>query len=61
MRSFKIEIPEGYEIDSVKSTFENIVFKKLKPEYPTSVKSIEGRRWYVSNTGGIGRCVDSRY
>ena len=28
MKEFKIEIPEGYEIDKEKSTFENIVFKK---------------------------------
>lgn len=28
MKEFKVEIPEGYEIDKEKSTFENIVFKK---------------------------------
>ena len=28
MKELKIEIPEGYEIDKEKSTFENIVFKK---------------------------------
>ena len=28
MKEFKIEIPEGYEIDKEKSTFEKIVFKK---------------------------------
>ena len=27
-KEIKIEIPEGYEIDTEKSTFENIVFKK---------------------------------
>lgn len=27
-KTFKISIPDGYEIDSDKSTFENIVFKK---------------------------------
>lgn len=29
-KEIKIEIPEGYEIDKEKSTFENIVFKKKK-------------------------------
>ena len=28
MKEFKVEIPEGYEIDEEKSTFEKIVFKK---------------------------------
>lgn len=28
MKELKIEIPEGYEIDTVNSTFEKIVFKK---------------------------------
>lgn len=30
MKEFKVEIPEGYEIDKEKSTFEKIVFKKKK-------------------------------
>ncbi len=30
MKSLKIEIPEGYEIDQTKSTFEKIVFKESK-------------------------------
>ena len=29
MKTFKIEIPKGYEIDKVNSTFENIVFKEI--------------------------------
>lgn len=29
MKSIKIDIPKGYEIDKEKSTFENIVFKKV--------------------------------
>ena len=29
MKRLKIEIPKGYEIDTEKSTFENIVFKKI--------------------------------
>lgn len=34
-KELKIEIPEGYEIDKEKSTFEKIVFKKKQEEeYP---------------------------
>lgn len=33
-KKLKINIPEGYEIDKEKSTFEEIVFKKV--EYPFS-------------------------
>ena len=29
-KELKIQIPEGYEIDKEKSTFEKIVFKKKK-------------------------------
>ena len=35
MKTFQVQIPEGYEIDKEQSTFENIVFKK-KPEFPTT-------------------------
>jgi hypothetical protein len=36
MKTLKIEIPQGYEIDKEKSTFENIVFKLTKKELPKS-------------------------
>ena len=35
-KSFKVEIPEGYEIDKENSTFEYIKYKKVKFEYPKS-------------------------
>lgn len=34
MKELKIEVPQGYEIDTEKSTFEKIVFKKIKFELP---------------------------
>lgn len=34
MKELRIEVPEGYEIDKEKSTFEKIVFKPLKDIYP---------------------------
>lgn len=33
-RELKIEVPQGYEIDKEKSTFEKIVFKKVEKELP---------------------------
>lgn len=34
-RELRIEVPEGYEIDREKSTFEVIKFKKVNPNNPT--------------------------
>ena len=42
MKTLKIEIPQGYEIDKEKSTFENIVFKLAVKKLP---KSWEGLKW----------------
>lgn len=33
MKSIKIEIPQGYEIDEEKSTFTNIVFKRIEKKW----------------------------
>ena len=42
MKTLDINIPDGYEIDKEKSTFERIVFKPLKNYYPeTWEKCIE--------------------
>ena len=35
-KELKIEVPQGYEIDSQKSTFEKIIFKKIEPCKPTT-------------------------
>lgn len=32
-KEIKIQVPEGYEIDKQKSTFEKIVFKKIDPSW----------------------------
>ena len=43
-KSFKVEIPEGYEIDKENSTFEYIKYKKVKSEYPKSwEEALEGK------------------
>lgn len=44
-KELKVEIPDGYEIDKEKSTFENIVFKKVENELPKNwcdLKFIKG-------------------
>ena len=42
-KEIKIQVPEGYEIDKEKSTFENIVFKKKKAINSwKDLKEIEG-------------------
>lgn len=51
MKNIKIEIPEGYQIDQEKSTFENIVFKEIvKPEFQVGdcVKIILPDRRYIA-------------
>ena len=50
MKTFKIEIPKGYEIDKEKSTFENIVFKEVKNELPKTWKELEVIKGYYVTT-----------
>lgn len=55
-KSLSIDIPEGYEIDESKSTFKNIVFKKIevKTKLPKSwgeLKYIRG--FYISSSSSI--------
>ncbi len=41
MKSLKIEIPEGCEIDQTKSTFEKIVFKQVIKDIREKIKTID--------------------
>mgnify|MGYP003597795861 CR=1 FL=1 len=53
-KTIKITPPEGYEVDKEKSTFEEIVFKKLEPTLPMSFEElgvIEG--CYISSRSNI--------
>ena len=51
-KELKIEVPEGYEIDREKSTFEKIVFKKKElPKSWEELHMIKG--WFVENGSGI--------
>ena len=50
----KIQVPEGYEIDKEKSTFEKIVFKKVENELPKSwedLKILNG--YYINDSSGV--------
>ena len=64
-KEFKIQAPEGYEIDKEKSTFEKIVFKKVENELPKSWEDLyEVGGWFVDFqskvvTSGSMRTADS--
>jgi hypothetical protein len=54
MKTLKINVPEGYEIDKEQSTFENIVFKEIKNELPKSWEDLENLKgFYVGHTSDI--------
>ena len=56
-KEMKIQVPEGYEIDREKSTFEKIVFKKIENELPKSWEEIgEIKGWYVDSFSDIMPC-----
>ena len=59
-KEFKIEIPEGYEIDEENSTFECIKFKKKGLTYQDISKRFfctgDGYTIYTDNDGSIKRC-----
>lgn len=62
-KEFKIEIPEGYEVDKENSTFEKIVFKKVE-EKLTYTKIINelfnGKKYYYTDKyGTIKETVNS--
>ena len=55
MKTLKIEIPNGFEIDKDNSTFEQIVFKEIKKELPKTweeLKNISG--YYINRDSSLG-------
>ena len=51
MKELKITPPEGYEVDTEKSTFEHIIFKPIQKQLPKSWEELgEIKGWFV-NTG----------
>lgn len=57
-KSLKINIPEGYEIDKEKSTFEEIVFKKVEDPFSKLPKTWEE---YCKQTVGCKSYFHTRY
>ena len=55
-KELKIEVPQGYEIDRQKSTFEKIIFKKI-PENPKTWEDycslMKGKTVYYTNCNNI--------
>lgn len=55
-KELKIEVPQGYEIDRQKSTFEKIIFKKI-PENPKTWEEycslMKGKTVYYTNYNNI--------
>lgn len=49
MKEFKIEVPQGYEIDRENSTFECIKFKEVKKELPKTWKELVRIKGFFSN------------
>ena len=45
-KTVKITPPEGYEVDKEKSTFSEIVFKKLEPKLPMSWEELKEVKGY---------------
>lgn len=56
-KEIKIIAPEGYEIDKVNSTFECIKFRETKNKYPTSLKEISNRLYFINSFGAIEKVV----
>ena len=55
-KTIKITPPEGYEVDKEKSTFSEIVFKKLEPNLPMSweeLKEVKGCFIYQNNVHSV--------
>jgi hypothetical protein len=49
MKTLKIEIPNGFEIDKENSTFEQIVFKEIEKQLPKTWEELKIISGYYSN------------
>jgi hypothetical protein len=49
MKTLKIEIPNGFEIDKENSTFEQIVFKEIEKALPKNWKELKTLKGYYVN------------
>ena len=51
MKQLKITPPEGYEVDTEKSTFEHIIFKPIQKQLPKSWEELDEIKGWFVNTG----------
>ena len=58
-KEVKIEIPEGYEIDKEKSTFEKIVFKPIVKRWRDKDDSTKIKGWFIEYTGRVSNVGES--
>jgi len=56
-KQIKIEVPQGYEIDKEKSTFENIILKPIENKLPLSYFEI--RDWCEKNNVSFSAVVNA--
>lgn len=56
MKTLKIEIPQGYEIDKEKSTFESIVFKEIKKRLPKNWEELDRvHGYYIQSNSRVNQ------
>lgn len=56
MKTLKIEIPQGYEIDKEKSTFESIVFKEIKKRLPKTWEELDRvQGYYIQSNSRVNQ------
>jgi hypothetical protein len=60
MKTIKTQIPEGWEIDKEKSTFEEIVLKQIKKELPKRWEDLGAIKGYYSDgVSGVYKYIGS--
>ena len=64
MKELNIQVPEGYEVDKEKSTFEKIIFKKIETKLPKTWEefckqnSVNNPEYYISGYSEITKIPD---
>ena len=64
MKELNIQVPEGYEVDKEKSTFEKIIFKKIEIKLPKTWEefceqnSVNNPEYYINGYSEIKKVID---
>lgn len=64
MKELNIQVPEGYEVDKEKSTFEKIIFKKIETKLPKTWEefckqnSVNNPEYYINGYSEIKKVID---